>query len=642
MEPNPQPDPLPSLESSSRKNVPLKPWLLSLAACFILLLLFACRQDVDYDLGFHLRAGQWILQNHAFPSKDTFTYTVNQNDYIDLHWLYQVGIYLLYGLTGYAGLSVMNILLILTVFSLTIRRMRRTGCPDWALFFLVLPSVLCLEIRFIIRPEMVSWVLLAVTLLVLESRWNKRANFLFLLPLIQCLWANIEGLFVLGWVVMGTYVLSGLFHNRRWDRPLLKVSLLSLAASALNPYFLKGLAFPFLLLTRLDASSVFKKNISELQSPWSIIHAPDVPFFPAIPLYTYRVIAIVMLLVILFTLRRRKFHEVVLTAGFFILSATSIRNVPLFFWVVLPVAAASMTELVAGLKEKTRSLTDFFASMKLIPWVILLAVLLLCARVGTQAYYVSDRRVDHNGFGVDAERFPFKALDFMERNHLKGPLLNDPAFGGWIEWRTGMPVFIDGRQEVIQEALFTEYEGSYAAGGLSRLADKYGVKLILYDHMMGIPWTMQLQRMPGWRLIYLDDVAALYAAKDAAPSLPEIYPKDVLPLWGIQPGPSSQDFPEFHRHSLNDWLAGFFQPQTYPMPLMRLGSFAYEINDYEAAKVFFLEALRRSQGKYYEIYYNLASAYTRLGLKDQAKTCYEKILELEPGNAQAQAKLAQL
>ncbi len=38
-------------------------------------------------MGFHLRAGQWILQNHAFPDKDLFTYTVNQNDYVDLHWL---------------------------------------------------------------------------------------------------------------------------------------------------------------------------------------------------------------------------------------------------------------------------------------------------------------------------------------------------------------------------------------------------------------------------------------------------------------------------------------------------------------------------------------------------------------------------
>lgn len=182
MEPTLQPDQPSTPEPSVRSSFHLNPWFLALGACFLLLILFACRKDVDYDLGFHLRAGQWILQNHAFPSKDTFTYTVNQNDYIDLHWLYQVGIYLLFGLTGYAGLSVMNILLILTVFSLTVWRMRRTGCPDWALFFLVLPSVLCLEIRFIIRPEMVSWVLLAVTLLVLDSRWTKRANFLFFSP----------------------------------------------------------------------------------------------------------------------------------------------------------------------------------------------------------------------------------------------------------------------------------------------------------------------------------------------------------------------------------------------------------------------------------------------------------------------------
>src|ERR1039457_4213597 len=93
-------------------------WIVPLIFCFILVGLLASTHINNFDLGTDLRTGQWILEHHTFPQKDTFTYTVNDNDYLDGKALYQVVLYLLYCAFGYSGLSVVNTLIILITFSL--------------------------------------------------------------------------------------------------------------------------------------------------------------------------------------------------------------------------------------------------------------------------------------------------------------------------------------------------------------------------------------------------------------------------------------------------------------------------------------------------------------------------------------------
>ncbi|MGD0340769.1 MAG: hypothetical protein ABSA76_03560, partial [Bacteroidales bacterium] len=62
-------------------------WALPFIVVTIFITILSLRLLSDPDLGFHLKAGKWIVENGSFPSKDTFTYTVNNNDYTDLHWL---------------------------------------------------------------------------------------------------------------------------------------------------------------------------------------------------------------------------------------------------------------------------------------------------------------------------------------------------------------------------------------------------------------------------------------------------------------------------------------------------------------------------------------------------------------------------
>lgn len=228
---------------NSKFKILFNPWFYPLATCFLLVFLFAFRQNIDFDTGFHLRTGQWILHNHALPQKDAFTYTSTQNDYLDAHWLYQVACYFLERFSGYQGIGLAHLLFILAAFGLTAYRMKLAGSPPWAYSLLLFPATIAMETRFLDRPEIISWVLLILTMLILDLRMTHNRNLLFFLPLLQLFWVNIEGLFILGWVSMSAYFLSGWIHNRRLDLPLLKFSLLACGASFLNPYFLKGVAY---------------------------------------------------------------------------------------------------------------------------------------------------------------------------------------------------------------------------------------------------------------------------------------------------------------------------------------------------------------------------------------------------------------
>src|SRR5580693_6777732 len=108
----------PSPTHKNRLSFISNPWFYPLLACFLLLVLLSARKIGNYDLGFHLKTGQLILQTHSFPQKDTYTYTQSDRDYLDSNGLYQIILYFLVKNIGYPSLTFLNMGVILLVFFL--------------------------------------------------------------------------------------------------------------------------------------------------------------------------------------------------------------------------------------------------------------------------------------------------------------------------------------------------------------------------------------------------------------------------------------------------------------------------------------------------------------------------------------------
>src|SRR5262245_4210293 len=59
-----------------------------------------CFPLYDTDFWWHLKTGEWILQEGTVPQVDLYTFTEVGTEWIDLHWGFQLFITLLYRLGG--------------------------------------------------------------------------------------------------------------------------------------------------------------------------------------------------------------------------------------------------------------------------------------------------------------------------------------------------------------------------------------------------------------------------------------------------------------------------------------------------------------------------------------------------------------
>ncbi len=634
--------PSPGLAATQSSTMPLyrDPWFYALLAGFLLLVLFCARLNNDYDFGFHLKGGQWILENHAFPTKDTYTYTVNNHDYLDIHWLYQVTLYSLYRLGGYSLISIANIALILLIFIILMKRLGLTRAPFWLLVLLFGIAVLGCELRFRVRPEYLSWLFMSLDLWILE-KWNQhRKGPIFLLPLIQLAWVNIEGLFGIGCGLTGFYLLSGLIHSRRLDKKLLRYFILTLAACLVNPHFIRGALYPLQHLAMLGSPNVFKETINELQSPWTL--AGRFSFLPEWTLYTYKLFCLLLLVLFAAAWKKRRAVDYLLAGCFFIFSASAQRNIPLFMLVSVPLAASCWKDLAWKWPKKIHMA---FTSRPWAGWAFTVFLLGIGMRVFTNAYYVSERRADRFGLGLDEAKLPVRAARFLVENRLDGRILNQMNLGGWLDWQAPQKVFLDGRLEVMGEELFSDYFSSMKPGGLEPLTEKYGVEIMFFNPDTAFQWLLELKNMPDWRAVYLDDSTVIYLKKGYAPKVPDLDDGQVFTKWGISPS-ILKDAPTLLQaprpSSRECFWEDFYRPTDYPMGLHPIDAYYSYTGRFDLAEAVHLENIRRSRGRYYDLFFNLGSMYFHAGKYEQAKICMGRVLGEVPGLPAAQKILDSL
>ena len=87
-------------------------WLI--AGLLLWMFLACCFPLFDTDLFWHLKTGEWILQNLSIPGYDLYTFTDYGNRWIDLHWGFQVAAAVLYRIGG-ANLLILTKAAILTL-----------------------------------------------------------------------------------------------------------------------------------------------------------------------------------------------------------------------------------------------------------------------------------------------------------------------------------------------------------------------------------------------------------------------------------------------------------------------------------------------------------------------------------------------
>ncbi|HYL72465.1 MAG TPA: hypothetical protein VEY89_14285, partial [Candidatus Dormibacteraeota bacterium] len=229
------------------------------------------RRVGDPDFWWHVRTGQWMVQNHAIARHDLYTYTVAGTPWTAHEYLSQLIFYALNRVGGLVAVSVFFGAVVWGGFLAVFARVRqRAYSPLIAGAALLLGAAAGFPV-WGPRPQMFDFLFSAIELYWLERFLSGRTRIIWYLPLLVLLWANLHGGFIFAFFFLGSAVLALLIHwavdrdggHLRAARTLVAVGALAVVAGMLTP---NGPSL-YLYVWKTQFSSVMSAFIREWQSP---------------------------------------------------------------------------------------------------------------------------------------------------------------------------------------------------------------------------------------------------------------------------------------------------------------------------------------------------------------------------------------
>jgi tetratricopeptide (TPR) repeat protein len=491
------------------------------AALSGLVLAFTVHRLEAFDVWYHLAAGRLMVATGSWPTTNTFAFTAPDYPWTDLHWLFQLMLYAAWTVGGVAGCTLLAAAFTGATTTILYRAARRWLAPAGAAALLAVALTIASP-RLVVRPEMVSFLLLAVYLWVLD-RYPDTGRAVWLLVPLQVLWANTHGIFPLGLVVIGGYwagaTAAFLPVPRGWReatalslpawRRLSVVLVIATLGCLANPWGLRGATFPLELLTSVTGGSIFSARIGELRGPLEAGYALGLD-------YLWLLLLAGTALAFAVNVRRWHLGRLLVTSAFALLSTQALRNVTLFAWVAVPMLAANLGALRAARGRAARARVAGIAEGAAVAAIVLLAV-----AVATNHFsrWVDSRR--ELGLGVAAVRFPVDAVSFIEHVGIDGRPFNCLPMGGYLAWRRypEAQVFVDGRLETYPEAVFRFYfraldDPKFWPRLVARVHPDYAILYHAWPNRL--PLVTYLASGHGWTLVYYDENAVIFLPEDEA------------------------------------------------------------------------------------------------------------------------------
>jgi len=387
---------------------------------------------------------------------------------------------------------------------------------------LVLLAVSASMIHFLARPHVLSWLFTLAWFWILDSSeldsserhsfdrlnaWHERR--LWALPLLMLLWVNVHGGFLVGFVLLGIFLLGAVwtrFRTRegRIEEALRKITagkrmgnlasvgLLSVGASLVNPYGwrLYSHVYSYLL------NPFLMDHIDEFQSP--NFHGAAQKCFLALLLITVAVLAV-------------RGRELRVSEGLTVLFAVytglyASRNIP--------VSSILLVMIVAPLAPAVPSARGFFQRMSAVEVGLRGHVWPVVAIVVTLVIAVNGGRLGSNALmdaHFDPKRMPVEAVNYLEKSNVKGPVLSPDYWGGYLIYRLSprTRVVVDDRHDLYGEQFFRSY--------LKMMHGEREWEEFLRAHETGcvlLPRDAALANIlvetKGWKSIYSDDLATVF------------------------------------------------------------------------------------------------------------------------------------
>lgn len=464
---------------------------------FVTLAFFPVIRDPDFY--FHVTAGAYIIEHGMLPHQDVFSFTMAGAPWVMHEWLFEIVIYGLYQLGGDIGVKLFFAALIIMTLRLTTSAVQSNSVNF--LIILTLLTLALLSPYLAPRPQLFSYLFFSFSLFaLLQWRLAGVSCYMKWLPLLMLPWVNLHGGYLIGIVLIGLFIgleivspLQRQLGTRQRLSPLLVTLLLTLAASAVNPYFIHHWLFPLKLM-----EMPYVQQISEWQ-------APDIAT-SHIKVYAIYLGAYLLLTVI--SLRQRARLDPLLPLPFIIASFQSSRHIPFALLSVAPLLLWQVTTLrnrlaltLPAWSERAKRLLFNGKPIDELEFRlngIMALVIALSALVLYPHYHHRDTQLRN-------EVLPVLATDFLLQAGIEGRMFNSYRYGGYLLHRLypTQRVFIDIRADMYDRHLHDAYETVFfARPGWRTVVDQYRIDYFIFDRLS--PIAQVLGKNDYFAVVYQD------------------------------------------------------------------------------------------------------------------------------------------
>ena len=295
----------------------------------------------DADVGWHIRTGEYILDHHAVPHVDLYSFSKPNAPWYAWEWLTDVLDGSLHRIAGLKGIVLLAAVLI-GLFALTL--VRRMVARDAHLFVALIVALLgvgACSIHFLARPHLMTLLLLSISVWAIEEDRKRPSSRIWWLVPLAAVWTNLHGGFlsligVLGLATVGSAI-EALFGNEfdssRTIRDAVRYGKLTLAcaaASLVNPY----------------GWGLHKHVLEYLRSDWirNVIQEFQSPVFRSENMLQFEALMLIGLIVAGAQFRRWKIVEGLWIVFWAHMALGSVRHAPVFITVTAPIIASQLSD----------------------------------------------------------------------------------------------------------------------------------------------------------------------------------------------------------------------------------------------------------------------------------------------------------
>lgn len=462
----------------------------------------------DGDTAHHIRIGQLILEHRTVPKRDMFSFLTPPLDWTVHEWLSQIIMALTFDSYGFTGVVILfSLIIALTYFTLFKALLQDSGDVILSAGVTWLAAISS-SLHWLARPHLFSLALTVIWYHLLDNFQYKNLNRLLLLPALMIVWVNLHGAFILGFIILGIYLMGNLVDwgfsdpGSAGEKCLSKAKILTVitvgcvAVAGVNPHGFHILLFPF----KVISNSYISEFVMEYHSP--NFHDPD-PF---------KYLLLILIGALALSRVPLKTIEIGLIVLFTYMALYAVRYIPLFAIITAPILLKATKEIVERtqwgvvrfLRERAANLTRIDRATRGHFWPILgVIAVLLSAATG---------RIK---FDLDEKRFPVAAVEFLKREFIPGNMFNNDEFGDYIIFAAWprYKVFADGRADMYGSEWGKDYmKVAYLQTGWEEIMRKYDISWVIYNTHSSL--SSVLRDRTDWHLLYADHVASIFVKKD--------------------------------------------------------------------------------------------------------------------------------